>query len=303
MVTSRRHVQRFRLSVVRKTCVCACVAATALLAAPFAIAEIHPVVENGRTVWVNDDVPQQAKPVQAAPATVPRRFVYWSVTEHRFKPIASTSVRTLRAARTAAAEVTSYVESQPQVSAAEAAKGVSATKTKGKRTTYRYANLTSGRLITSAEVDQAIKDAAQRHGVDPNLVRAVVQIESGFNPGAVSRKGALGLMQLMPGTARQLNVLNPLDPAENVDAGVRHLKGLLDSYKGNVTLSLAAYNAGAGAVARNGNAVPPFAETQNYVRRITDIYGSTSLKEFGSFNAPVHIERDERGVLNITNTD
>jgi len=267
------------------------------------MAEIHPVVENGRTVWVNDDVPQVSKPVQPAPVTVPRRFVYWSVTEHRFKPIASTSVRVLRAARTAAAEVTSYVESQPKVSVVEPAKSASASRTKGKKTTYRYANLTSGRLITSAEVEQAIMDAAQRHGVDANLVRAVVQIESGFNPGAVSRKGAMGLMQLMPGTARQLNVANPLDPAENVDAGVRHLKGLLENYKGNVTLSLAAYNAGEGAVARNGNAVPPYPETREYVRRITDIYGSNSLKEFGNFNAPVHIERDERGVLNITNTD
>jgi membrane-bound lytic murein transglycosylase B len=160
----------------------ACVAATTLLLAPFAMAEIHAVVENGHTVWVNDDVPQASKQLQAAPNTVPRRFVYWSVTEHRFKPIASTSVRTLRAARSAAAEVTSYVESQPKISSGEPAKSLASKQAKSKQQTYRFANLTSGRLITSAEVEKAIMDAAQRHGVDANLVRAVVQIESGFNP-------------------------------------------------------------------------------------------------------------------------
>lgn len=285
-----------------KTRALAFCAAALLMAAP-AWAGIHPVTENGHTVWVNDDVTPQVKPIENVPA--PRHFVYWSVIEHRWKPVAVPSAHALRAARSAAAEVTSYVEAQPKVAESASVKKSAAKNAKGKSnpTSWGYDSLTSGHLVTSAEVDKAITDAAQRHGVDANLVRAVVQIESGFNPQAVSRKGAMGLMQLMPGTARQLNVTNPLDPAQNVDAGVRHLKGLLDSYKGDISLSLAAYNAGAGAVARNGNTVPPYAETREYVRRITTIYGSNTLRTLGTFSAPLRIERDEHGTLRISNTD
>ena len=141
-----------------------------------------------------------------------------------------------------------------------------------------------------------------RSNVDPNLVRAVVKVESNFNPNAVSRKGAMGLMQLMPSTARQLKVKNPFDPSQNVDAGVRHLKQLLESYGGDVKLTLAAYNAGAGAVARSSG-VPHYAETQNYVRRITNLYYGGSVFESGASHDPVTVQRDGRGVLYISNTD
>jgi soluble lytic murein transglycosylase-like protein len=135
-------------------------------------------------------------------------------------------------------------------------------------------------------------------------VRALVKVESNFNPNAVSRKGAMGLMQLMPQTARQLNLTNPFNPEQNVDAGVRHLKQLLESYGGDVRLSLAAYNAGSGAVARSAG-IPRYAETRNYVRRITELYGGNlgSNYMFGASREPVKVQRDARGVLYISNTD
>src|SRR6202022_2508948 len=154
-------------------------------------------------------------------------------------------------------------------------------------------------------IDSAIDMAAARHNVDPNLVRAVVKVESNFNPNAVSRKGAMGLMQLMPSTARSLKVKNPFDPEQNVDAGVRHLKKLLESYGGGVKLTLAAYNAGSGAVARSAG-VPHYLETQNYVRRITNLYygGFDLSRTAGAFSRdPVRVQRDARGFLYISNTE
>ncbi len=110
-------------------------------------------------------------------------------------------------------------------------------------------------------------DAGRRHSVDPALVLAVIDVESAFQPQAVSPKGAMGLMQLMPATAAALGVANPFSASANVDGGVRHLRALLDQYGGDQRLALAAYNAGASAVARYGG-VPPFQETQDYVRRV-----------------------------------
>ncbi len=115
--------------------------------------------------------------------------------------------------------------------------------------------------------DDLIEQSAREQGVRPDLVRAVIQVESGFNPRAVSRKGARGLMQLMPRTALLLGVRNIFDPAENIRAGVAYLRQLLDKYR-NEEIALAAYNAGETAVGRYGNRVPPYRETRDYVRRV-----------------------------------
>ncbi len=120
---------------------------------------------------------------------------------------------------------------------------------------------------------RVVEDAAKKHRLDPALVAAVIRAESNFSPWAVSPKGARGLMQLMPATARRLGVSRPFDPAENVLGGTAYLSELADRYgETNVELILAAYNAGEGAVATYGG-VPPFRETRNYVRRVAELWG------------------------------
>jgi soluble lytic murein transglycosylase-like protein len=115
--------------------------------------------------------------------------------------------------------------------------------------------------------------AARRHGLDPDLVMAVVSVESAFRPGAVSPKGAQGLMQLMPRTAASLGVADAFDPAQNLDGGARHLGQLLTLYDGDLVKALAAYNAGEGAVHRHGG-VPPYRETRAYVKKVLEQYRS-----------------------------
>ncbi len=119
---------------------------------------------------------------------------------------------------------------------------------------------------------EIIAAAAEAHGVDPMLVRALIQVESGYRPRARSPRGAMGLMQLMPSTAREYNVRHPFEPKANIEAGIKHLKTLIDRFGDDVGLALAAYNAGTGAVEKF-NGIPPYRETRSYVSRILALAG------------------------------
>jgi len=133
--------------------------------------------------------------------------------------------------------------------------------------------------------EELILAASGRHNVNADLIRAVIKAESDFRSNARSHKGAMGLMQLMPETARLHNVADAYDPGENVEGGVRHLKMLLERYQGDLQLSLAAYNAGSSAVEKHGG-IPPFAETQEYVRRVLrfyDFYRGSGLQAVQQF--------------------
>lgn len=131
------------------------------------------------------------------------------------------------------------------------------------RTNFRL----SGCIGNPAEFDPIINSCALEYGVDKSLVKAVIHAESGYDPNAISSKGASGLMQLMPKTAKSLNVANSFDPKDNIRGGVKYLKFLLDTFKGDVPLALAAYNAGLSRVAQYGG-IPPFMETRNYVDKV-----------------------------------
>jgi soluble lytic murein transglycosylase-like protein len=138
----------------------------------------------------------------------------------------------------------------------------------------------------NSAIDQAIRTNGSRFGVDPYLVFLVIEQESHFRPRVVSPKGARGLMQLMPGTARRFAVRNSFDPADNIRGGTQYLKDLLTMFNGRVDLALASYNAGEGRVISYGNKVPPFQETQNYVRRIGQRYKKGTRVQNDAQTAP-----------------
>jgi soluble lytic murein transglycosylase-like protein len=127
-------------------------------------------------------------------------------------------------------------------------------------------------MSRATQYDSIIEKAALSASVEPNLLRAVIVVESGFNSRAVSKRGAVGLMQLMPATATRFGVSNPYDPKQNVHGGARYLKFLIDRFGQDIRLALAAYNAGEEAVDRNGGRIPPFTETMAYVPRVLKIY-------------------------------
>ncbi len=159
-----------------------------------------------------------------------------------------------------------------------------------------------------AQIDRWVEQMANRYQLDPQLIHAIIEVESEYNPSAVSRKGALGLMQLVPETAQRFGVENPFDPRQNIEGGVTYLKYLLDLFGGDVSLSLAAYNAGEHSVLRNGG-IPSLAETLDYVRKVTNLYNSgdqlssakPKLRE--PYKAPIYRFVDAQGVVHFTNGD
>jgi soluble lytic murein transglycosylase-like protein len=297
---------------------------------PNSIVAVH---QDGKTIWMNADetttLPGKLSNVSQPKAV---KYIYWSNAEHRWKAVPTPTHKQLVAARSAADDVTKFVANTPgaelPVAKPTPESGYVAQDRPAERPVaekpvppaveraaqaidpeYRaQQKAKSGTanaevpLSMPERVESAIQKAAERHGVDANLVRAIIQVESANNPYAISRKGAIGLMQLMPKTAHELNVVNPFDPAQNIDAGVKHFKGLLDANNGNVPLSLAAYNAGQGAVDRNGG-IPPYSETRNYVKKITQIYGTTmavtAAQPTGISN--IKVSRDTNGHLVFTN--
>jgi hypothetical protein len=163
-------------------------------------------------------------------------------------------------------------------------------------------------FLPPAELSHLVEQTASRLQVDPQLVHAIIKVESEYDPKAVSRKGAMGLMQLIPETAQRFGVENPFNPRENIEGGVGYLRHLLNLFGGDLSLSLAAYNAGEGAVQRFGG-IPSFSETRDYVRKVTNVYQSgspqsgTNAAGNKSQASPIIRYVDERGVVHYSNVE
>ncbi|TAL39772.1 MAG: lytic transglycosylase domain-containing protein [Spirochaetes bacterium] len=175
-------------------------------------------------------------------------------------------------------------------------------KETGRDGTLHYSNPAEPerRPVVFASVYNAlIERLAAEHGVDPDLVKCIVKVESDFNPDAVSYAGAMGLMQLMPEVARSYGVTNAFDPGQNLAAGIRHFRYLLDALAGDVTLALAAYHAGLGRVQRSGYAVPPIQSTINYVNVVTRYYYMTAPEDVGEKITRLYTRVRADGTLEI----
>lgn len=164
-----------------------------------------------------------------------------------------------------------------------------------KRSDFSISNSLGGYTTGNATIDALILDSGRRNAVDPLLLYSIMHQESTFKPRALSHKGASGLMQLMPGTARRFGVTSIWDPKQNIEGGTRYMRWLLDKFEGDINLALAGYNAGEGAVMKYGNRVPPYNETREYVRRISKRY--SIIRDPYAASAANSMRRDELATL------
>jgi hypothetical protein len=170
---------------------------------------------------------------------------------------------------------------------------------------YREKKQQVVKTVDTFKYKSFVKNAASKYELEPELINAVIKTESNGNHRAVSRKGAMGLMQLMPSTANDMNVMNPFNPEENIDGGTKYLRYLLEKFNGNLTLALAAYNAGPTVVEKYGS-IPPFAETKEYVKRVFSLYKGkkrlTISSEVTAKHTPIYKVVLKDGTILFTNS-